>query len=72
LQDQKKASLQPEFWRAWQAKTSYWPFQAIAAGRAKLGGFGLHVVAGGTVVWLAATWAHIPIAGWRAGIWRWI
>jgi uncharacterized membrane protein len=72
LQDQKKASLQPEFWRAWQARTSYWPFQAIAAGRARLGGFGLHVLAGGTVVWLAATWAHIPIAGWRAGIWRWI
>lgn len=29
-------------------------------------------LAGGTMVWLAATWAHIPLAGWPAGIWRWI
>ncbi|HZZ10282.1 MAG TPA: NnrU family protein [Paraburkholderia sp.] len=72
LQDQKKARLQPELWPAWQAKTSYLPFAAIAAGRARLGGFGLHALLGGALVWLVATWAHRPLAGWAAGIWRWL
>lgn len=72
LQDRKKARLKPADWHAWQGMTSYWPFAAIARGRARFGGFGLHTLAGGVVVWLAATWAHIPLAGWAAGIWRWI
>jgi uncharacterized membrane protein len=72
LQDRKKETLQPERWRAWEAKTSYWPFQAIAAGRAGFGGFGWHTLGGGLVLWLVATWAHIPLSGWHAGIWRWI
>jgi hypothetical protein len=46
--------------------------RAAAAGRAKLGGFHPHTLAGGLLVWLGATWAHIPLAGWSAGIWRWI
>jgi uncharacterized membrane protein len=29
-------------------------------------------LAGGLVIWLAATWAHIPISGWAAGVWRWV
>ena len=68
LQDRKKARLQPEFWPAWEARTSYWPF----AGPKRIGGFRGHDLAGGVVVWLAATWAHIPLAGWAAGVWRWI
>ncbi len=72
LQDRKKEQLQPEVWRAWEDKTSFWPFAAIAAGRARLRGFGMHALAGGVVVWLAATWVHIPISGWPAGIWRWL
>jgi len=72
LQDLKKATLQPETWPAWQAMTSYWPFAAIAARRARFGGFGMHTLAGGVVLWLGATWAHIPLSGWAAGIWRWI
>lgn len=72
LQDRKKANLDPEGWRAWQARTSYLPFAAIAAGRTKLGSFGVHALGGGLVTWLVATWAHIPLAGWPAGIWRWI
>src|SRR3546814_7623354 len=31
LQDSKKERLQPDIWRAWEAKTSYWPFAAILA-----------------------------------------
>ncbi|KQM18939.1 NnrU family protein [Novosphingobium sp. Leaf2] len=72
LQDRKKAALDPAGWPAWQARTSYLPFAAVAAGRAQLGGFGMHAIAGGLVVWLGATWAHLPLAGWPAGIWRWI
>ena len=72
LHDRKKEQLQPDLWPVWESKTSYLPFAAIAAGRARLGGFGLHALLGGLVVWLVATWAHIPAAGWAAGIWRWL
>ncbi len=72
LQDRKKQQLQPDTWRSWEAKTSYWPFLALAGRRARLHGFGVHALAGGLLVWLAATWAHIPLSGWAAGIWRWV
>lgn len=72
LQDRKKQALQPAMWPLWESRTSYWPFAALASGKARLGGFGMHAIGGGLVVWLAATWAHIPLAGWAAGIWRWI
>lgn len=72
LQDRKKARLDPHGWRAWESRTSYWPFAAIAQGRARFSGFGMHAIGGGIVVWLLATWAHIPLAGWPAGIWRWL
>lgn len=72
LQDRKKARLDAQGWTAWESRTSYLPFVAILQGRARFGGFGMHALAGGAVVWLAATWAHIPLAGWRAGIWRWL
>ena len=72
LQDRKKEALQPDVWPAWERRTSYVPFAAIASGRARFGGFGMHALAGGLVVWLVATWAHLPLAGWAAGIWRWL
>lgn len=72
LQDRKKEELDPVRWRAWEAQTSYWPFAAVAQNRARLGSPGAHALGGGVVVWLAATWAHIPLAGWPAGIWRWV
>lgn len=71
-QDAKKARLDPAGWPGWIARTSYWPFAAIAAGRARLRFPGWHALAGGTLVWLVATWAHIPLAGWPAGLWRWL
>ena len=70
-QDRKKEALQPGTWPVWESKTSYWPFAAIISGKAKLGGFGMHALAGGLVLWLVATWLHMPLAGWKAGIWRW-
>ena len=72
LQDRKKQRLTPDLWRSWEARTSYWPFAAIAQRRARFGGFRPHDIAGGVVIWLAATWAHIPLSGWAAGVWRWI
>jgi uncharacterized membrane protein len=72
LQDRKKAQLQPDVWPEWAAKTSYWPFAAVAAGKARLGGFRGHDLGGGLVVWLVATWAHIPLAHQAAGVWRWV
>lgn len=72
MQDRKKVRLQPDFWPEWQRRTSYLPFAAIARGRARIGKLGAHALAGGIVLWLAATWAHIPLVGWAAGIWRWI
>ncbi|MFT3801035.1 MAG: NnrU family protein [Burkholderiaceae bacterium] len=72
LQDKKKERLEPDLWPAWEAKTSYLPFAAIASGRARLNGLGMHALLGGLVVWLVATWAHLPLSGWPAGIWRWV
>jgi uncharacterized membrane protein len=72
LQDRKKRRLQPDVWPRWERKTSFIPFAAIAAGRARLGKFGPASIIGGLIFWLAATWAHIPLSGWRAGVWRWL
>lgn len=72
LQDKKKERLQPQVWPVWERHTSYLPFAAILAGRARLGGFGLVAVLGGLAFWLAASWAHIPLSGWHAGVWRWL
>ena len=72
LQDAKKRSLVPEVWHVWEKRTGYWPFSAIISGKARFGGFRGHDLAGGVIIWLAATWAHMPIAGIAAGLWRWI
>lgn len=66
LQDAKKRRLQPDFWPQWQAQTSYLPFARGAAWPGRI------AVVGGTILWLAATFAHQPLAGWDAGLWRWI
>ncbi|WP_406698477.1 NnrU family protein [Sphingomonas qomolangmaensis] len=74
LQDAKKRSLMPDFWPEWSRRTSYLPFAALGAGRLPWTAAKLrpHDWAGGFLLWLAATWAHLPLAGWAAGIWRWI
>jgi uncharacterized membrane protein len=59
-------------WPAWERLTSFVPFVAIASGRARLGGFGLVAIFGGLAFWLVATWAHIPLSGWPAGVWKWV
>ena len=61
-------------WRHWAARTSFVPFARQVAGVTPWGDAipRAHALAGGFVLWLAATWAHIPLAGWAAGIWRWL
>jgi uncharacterized membrane protein len=71
FQDKKKERLQPQVWPIWERQTSYVPFAAIIAGRARLGGFGPVAIIGGVAFWLAATWAHKFFA-WPVGIWRWL
>jgi uncharacterized membrane protein len=62
-QDVKKAKLMGDSWQSWVSRTSFvlkpaWP--------------GRTALIGGTLIWLAATWAH-PLAGApTAGIWLWL
>lgn len=73
-QDRKKQRLMGDRWAGWEARTSWLPFAALATGKARWGDAvpGLGIIAGGTAMWLAATWAHIPLGAIAAGIWRWI
>lgn len=62
-QDHKKETLIGEPWRDWEARTSFVPF---GRGGAAPGGFAL---IGGTLFWLAATYAHGALGFRPAGIW---
>jgi len=60
------ALLMGAAWTKWEQQTSYWP---------QLGGFakaGAVPWIGGLVLWLVATWAHIPAIMMPAGVWRWL
>jgi uncharacterized membrane protein len=72
LQDRKKAQLEPSTWPRWQARTSYWPLAALYRGHADWQEFGWRSWLGGVLLWLLATWLHMPLSGWRAGIWHWV
>lgn len=66
LQDRKKAVLLGDVWQQWESRTSFWP---------RLSGLGgLHPLLWLVTVlaWLAATWAHMPLAYITAGVWRWM
>lgn len=64
-QDRRKRRLLGAEWQGWMAHTSFWPrWTALGA----LGPTWLVAL----LVWLAVTWAHIPLAGMAAGIWRWL
>lgn len=65
LQDRKKHALLGEEWARWQTQTSYWPqLRALA----RVGW--IWWLAGGAI-WLVATFAHMPLGGIPAGVWRW-
>jgi len=65
-QDAKKAKLMGERWHEWAAHTAFIPF---ARGVANPGTVAL---VGGTLLFVAATWAHGAIGGMPAGFWRWM
>jgi uncharacterized membrane protein len=62
-QDTKKARLMGDSWRGWVSRTSFVPVPAWP---------GAVALIGGTVLWLAATWAHPLLGAPTAGIWYWI
>jgi len=66
LQDLKKEALQGEAWKNWEAQTTHLPRFG------QLQNAGAVPWIGGLVLWLAATWAHIPTADIPAGVWRWL
>ena len=73
-QDRKKAALMGDAWRGWCQRTAFFPFGAQLGGRTSWAAIwpGAGVILGGTLLWLAATWAHMPLgARVAAGIWRW-
>ena len=66
LQDAKKERLLGQVWSEWRSKTSFIPY---GRGLKSADGFALLL---GTVVWLAATWAHGPLGGRPAGVWAFL
>lgn len=73
-QDSKKKRLMGPDWVWWQRQTAYVPFAGQLAGRLRWRDAlpGWAAFSAGLVIWLAATWAHLPAGGPAAGIWRWI
>lgn len=65
MQDRKKFILMGDAWLHWQSRTSFVPF---AKGVAFPGWLAL---IGGTALWLAAQWAHMPAGVGAAGVFRW-
>lgn len=74
MQDGKKRDQLGAGWAAHEAATSYLPFGAQLSGRASWGSInpGIVALAGGIVLWLAATWAHPHLGAPVVGIWRMI
>lgn len=65
LQDRKKFVTMGDAWLHWQSKTSFMPF-----GRGVFFPGWIALVAG-TLLWLAAQWAHMPLGVGAAGVFRW-
>lgn len=62
-QDLKKAKLMGDSWQGWVSRTSFmlkpaWP--------------GRTALIGGTLIWLAGSWAHPLLGAPTAGLWLWL
>ncbi len=66
LQDQKKTKLLGPVWQEWRSKTSFIPY---GRGLKSADAFALVT---GTIVWLAATWAHGALGYRPAGVWAFL
>lgn len=64
-QEQRKAREWGEAWERWRAKTSFWPFAAILAGRNSLNvrAVGYHLLVAAVLLWLGLLHGH----GWLFG-----
>lgn len=74
-QDMKKARLMGDSWRGWCRRTAFVPFAGQVGGRIGWDAAwpGWFSIGGGVLIWLIATWAHVPVgARVAAGTWRWI
>lgn len=71
-QDRKKQALMGDAWVDWERRTSWLPFLALVSGRARWAAAipRIGIVAVGVALWLAASWAHLPLAGIAVGVWR--
>ena len=71
-QDHKKLNVIGEPWREWMRRTSFVPFGALLAGRAKWSGLAeaWPAVLLGLLLWLAVTWFHAPEASPIAALTR--
>ena len=71
-QDRRKDREMGASWTGWRAQTSFVPFAALADGRAdgRAAWPGWAVLIAGVALWLAASWAHGPLAGRMVGVWR--
>lgn len=65
-QDAKKLKLLGPVWQDWRSRTSFVPY---GKGLKSADGFALVT---GTVLWLAATWAHGALGGRPAGVWAFL
>jgi uncharacterized membrane protein len=65
-QDAKKLKLLGPVWQDWRSRTSFFPY---GRGLKSADGFALLV---GTILWLAATWAHGALGGRPAGVWAFL
>ena len=65
-QDAKKARQFGEAWHEWTAQTAFVPFTR------GVGNPGAVALIGGTLLFVAATWAHGAIGAMPAGFWRWM
>ena len=65
-QDSKKARQFGEAWHEWTAQTAFIPFTR------GVGNPGAVALIGGTLLFVAATWAHGAIGAMPAGFWRWM
>jgi uncharacterized membrane protein len=63
-QDRRKADELGEAWQQWAAKTSFWP---RLSGLSRAGWLPWSV---GLFLWLVAQWAHMPLGGFGAGVFR--
>jgi len=66
LQDGKKDRLMGQVWSDYRSKTSFIPY---GRGFKSADGFALLF---GTLLWLAATWAHGALGGMPAGVWAFL